>query len=118
MKALDYKSSNIMKAERELRVNFIPALQSLQAELGIYTIFFLLKAGGYSDDEATNAIDEGIDKSLEAIMEGIGNAGFLPQESRVKVKMAVEQARTQLAKASQTEPLQNTGAASEAKPTK
>lgn len=117
MVAVNYKASNIMKAEQELRLNFISALQSLQSDIGIYTIFFLLKAGGLNDDEASDLIDTGIDKAIEAIMEGIGNAGFLPEESRVQVKVAMDKAKKQM-KQTPTEPLQNTGEATEVKPTK
>ena len=107
MATLNYKASNIMKAEREAGLNFISAIQSLQTDIGIYTIYFLLKCGGLDDEQASKTIDSGIDTSLVMIMEGIGEAGFLPEETRVQVKASLVQAKKQMAKASK--PLQPTG---------
>ena len=107
MATLNYKSSNIMKAEKETGLNFISAVQSLQTEMGIYTIYFLLKAGGLDDDKASELIDAGIDTALIAIMEGIGEAGFLPEATRVQVKASLAQAKKQMAEASA--PSQTTG---------
>lgn len=110
MGILDYKASNIMRAEREMGYNFISTLQSLQNNLGIHQMVFLLQAGGLTETEAETLIDSGIDKAIEAVVEGIGNAGFLPAETRAEMKANMPKNL----KKKTTEPSQPTGEKTEA----
>lgn len=110
MAVLDYKAGNIIRAEREMGYNFIATLQGLQNNLGLHQMVFLLMAGGLNETEAETLIDSGIDKAIEAIMEGIGNAGFLPAETRAEIKNSMPKNLQKKTK----EPSQPTGEKTEA----
>ncbi len=79
MNNLNYKASNIARAERELKANFFKTLEGLDKDTpSVNSLLVILRAGGLSEDEADTYLDEyGITDALKAAVEALGNAGFL-----------------------------------------
>lgn len=77
---LNFKATNIAKAEREDNVNFFEAITELGNKPSVSGIYFIYKAGGASDEEFDEAFSNGMDKAVSNILEGLGEAGFLPKE--------------------------------------
>ena len=76
---LNYKASNILKAERSQGRKFFGALQNMQGgDLGVEDIVFLTAAGGASEDVTLDALDTiGMAGVMEEVAEALGTAGFL-----------------------------------------
>ena len=76
---LNYKASNILKAERSQGRKFFAALQSMQGgDLGVEDIVFLTAAGGATEDATLDALDAtGMAGVMEEVAEALGTAGFL-----------------------------------------
>ena len=76
---LNYKASNILKAERSEKRKFFGALQGMQGgDLGVEDIVFLTAAGGASEDVTLDALDTiGMAGVMEEVAEALGTAGFL-----------------------------------------
>ncbi len=114
MKDLHYKAKNIMRAEKEHKLGFYQVLQSMQSNLGVFTVFFLLTAGGYSEEEAGELIDnKPFDEVLLHIVDALGDAGFLPEAAKVQIRAQMQKAREQIAAASPSN-----GESSDQEPTK
>lgn len=87
---LDYKASNIAKAEREHNLNFFDVLTTLGNKPSVSGLLFLFEAGNGTEDDFDQAFKEGIDKVLVVIMEGLRDAGFLGQEDVRVIKRQLE----------------------------
>ena len=76
---LNYKASNILKAERSQKRKFFGALQNMQGgDLGVEDIVFLTAAGGATEDATLDALDTtGMAGVMEEVAEALGTAGFL-----------------------------------------
>lgn len=79
MSNLNYKASNIARAERELNANFFETLEGLgKSTPSFNALLLILRAGGLSEQEADDLLDTiGIEAALEQAVEGLGRAGFL-----------------------------------------
>lgn len=89
MKELNYKASNIARAERELNANFFATLEGLGEGTPSFTsLLMILRAGGLSEQEADSYLDEaGIADALKAAIEALGRAGFLAKmQEQVKAQ--------------------------------
>lgn len=87
---LDYKASNIAKAERAHGMNFFETLTTLSNSPSISGLLFLFEAGNGSESDFDTAFKEGIDNVLVVIMEGLSAAGFLGQEDVRVVKRTLD----------------------------
>ena len=85
---LNYKASNIARAERTYGMKFLAEISKIEGlsgnlnsavdELGFDTIVFLMAAGGFSEDETDQVIEEsGLLKPFELIGEALQTSGFL-----------------------------------------
>lgn len=76
---LNYKASNILKAERSQGRKFFGALQGMQdGDLGIEDICFITAAGGATEEATLDALDaRGMVGVMEEVAEALGTAGFL-----------------------------------------
>ena len=111
MSELNYKAKNIAKAEREDDSNFFTTLQSLGAMPSISEVLFLMKAGGWTEDEASDFLDDkGVVETMQTIANALTTSGFLANSPGVQKAVAE-------AKAS-AEPSPNTGQTAKAQPTK
>ncbi len=102
---LNYKASNIAKAERASGKNFFSAIQSLSKSPSMDELLFLVNAGGGAENDFDELFKEGIENVLITIFEGINDAGFLGQKidlEEVRAAMKAEVAKAQ-------EVSQNTG---------
>jgi len=93
MSELNYKASNIAKAERLHGENFFTTLSRLGDEsLSISNLLFVLEAGGLTEDEASEIIDnDGIAEAIKAAVFGLTSAGFLAKNKEVqKVRTQIE----------------------------
>lgn len=77
MVQLNYKASNIAKAEKEQGMSFFDAFSSLQDKPSISSLLFLFVAGGGTTEEFDELFKSGIDKVMLEVMSGIADAGFL-----------------------------------------
>jgi hypothetical protein len=77
---LNYKASNIAKAERASKKNFFAVMQSLSKAPSIDDLLFLVNAGGGTEADFDELFKGGIKNVLMAIFEGINEAGFLGQK--------------------------------------
>ena len=76
---LNYKASNILKAERSQGRKFFGALQGMQdGNLGVEDICFITLAGGSDEDKTLEALDkDGMAGVMQEVAEALGTAGFL-----------------------------------------
>lgn len=91
---LNYKASNIAKAEDAYKKNFLECIGRLgggSVMPGFADMRFLVLAGGGTDDDFDKLFASGMENLLGAVLEGINNAGFLGDE-----KLDVEALKTQL----------------------
>ena len=81
--SLNYKASNIAKAEDAYKKNFLECIGRLGGNgmPGFADMRFLVLAGGGSDDDFDALFASGIENLLGAVLEGINNAGFLGSET-------------------------------------
>lgn len=77
---LNYKASNIARAEREEKKNFFAVMQNLSKAPSVDELLFLFKAGGGKEADFDELFKGGIEEVLLAIFEGINEAGFLGQK--------------------------------------
>ena len=77
---LNYKASNIAKAEEATGKSFIECFSNLSKRVSFADMRFLVLAGGGSDEDFDNLFASGVDNMMITIMEGINNAGFLGSE--------------------------------------
>jgi len=77
MVQLNYKASNIAKAEKEQGMSFFDVFSSLQDKPSISSLLFLFIAGGGTTEEFDELFKSGIDKVMLEVMSGIADAGFL-----------------------------------------
>jgi hypothetical protein len=76
---LNYKASNIAKAESALNANFFGTLEGLGEGTPSFTsLLMILRAGGLTEQEADEMLDNlGIEAALRKAVEALGKAGFL-----------------------------------------
>lgn len=76
---LNYKASNIARAERELNANFFQTLEGLgQGAPSFTALLVILRAGGLTEQEADAMLDnKGIEDALKEAIDALGRAGFL-----------------------------------------
>lgn len=76
---LNYKASNIAKAEQETGLNFFNVISGLGngGMPSFSTILFLFKAGGATEEEFDASMKNGIENALKEAMEAFAEAGFL-----------------------------------------
>jgi hypothetical protein len=98
---LNYKASNIAKAERLHGANFFKTLEGFGEQTpSLADIIFVLEAGGLTEDEAGDLVDEkGIVKSIQMAVEGLTDSGFLGnskevQEAKKTAKELLETSRS------------------------
>lgn len=77
MTQLNYKASNIARAERESGKNFMAIWESLGEVPSFDNLFFLFAAGGGSEADFDELAKKGVREIMMAIAEGVGEAGFL-----------------------------------------
>lgn len=94
---LNYKASNIAKAEREMDLNFFETLEGIGNSTPSFTaLLMILRAGGLSEQEADEILDsKGIETALKEAVEALGNAGFLAKMQEVPVKQTPSPATSQ-----------------------
>lgn len=103
---LNYKASNIAKAERESKKNFFASIQALSKAPSMDDLLFLVNAGGGTEADFDELFKEGVENVLMAIFAGINEAGFLGQKIDLEEMRSAMKAEMDKAKASQ-----NTGEA-------
>ena len=101
MSELNYKASNIARAEQALNANFFQTLEGLGEGTPSFTsLLMILRAGGLSEDEADTMLDEqGVAEALTQAVEALGKAGFL-----AKMKAEASQAEKEAPKNVETSP--------------
>lgn len=78
MVELNYKASNIAKAEKADYRKFFDVFNSMGSNsIGVSDLQFLFHAGGASDDDFDEVFAKGIDEVMSVILKGINDAGFL-----------------------------------------
>lgn len=84
MNNLEFKAKNIRKMERKTGLNFLESLDNFGSISGIIDI---MMAGGMTEDEASDALDQyGFEEVILKIMERLSECGFLPQSARISLK--------------------------------
>jgi len=109
---LNFKASNIRKAEKELNQKFFTSFDGLTGgNIGMEDLWFLFYAGGGTEEQFDEEMRKGIKNVLLTIFEGINDAGFLSQKLDIK---AIEKTMDEAMKAaplSQTAGSTNSGIA-------
>lgn len=77
---LNYKASNIAKAEIAFNANFFQTISSLSGTPAISDLLFLIRAGGGTDEYFDELFEKGIKETVVTIIEAINRAGFLGQQ--------------------------------------
>lgn len=101
---LKFTASKIAKAEKNNNANFFDVLGGLASRPSMTALLFLFNAGGGTDEQFDKVFEnDGLEGVMGAILEGLGDGGFLPKD-------AVKEAKEALVKASETtEASENTG---------
>lgn len=112
---LTYKASAIARTEREHGKNFFKTIENLGGETSMDDLLFLCQAGGATEEEFDEAVSNGAEGLLLAVMEGVNEAGFLGKKvPKAQLKKAFEegltQATAQAQEALQTKASQPSGA--------
>jgi hypothetical protein len=108
MVQLNYKASNIAKAEKEQGMSFFDAFSSLQDKPSISSLLFLFIAGGGTTEEFDEVAKTGIPEIMMAIMEGVSDAGFLgttvdSKTLKAEMEKAMKEAMAALENSGETE---------------
>ena len=111
---LNYKASNIAKAERAEKENFLQCLANLGKSMSIADLQFLVHAGGGTDDDFDKLFASGMEEVMIAIVDGVSHAGFLGNETidtealrkqmHEVMKQATDEAKTSLNSGKETNP--------------
>lgn len=112
---LNYKASNIAKAEEKYNKNFLACISGLQSAPSFRDMRFLILAGGGTDEDFDKLVASGIENLMTVVLEGINNAGFLGEE-----KIDIEALKAQLHETMEQagKALPNFGEATKEQPTK
>lgn len=101
MADLQYKASNIARAERSYGYSFFEVISSFgQAVPSMLNTVFMLEAGGISEEEAYDVVDgDGIDGAYKLVLEGLVESGFLgrgkdAQEAKQAAREAIKSLET------------------------
>ena len=114
MNNLEFKAKNIRKMERETGLNFLESLDNFGSISGIIDI---MMAGGMTEDEASDALDQyGFEEVILKIMERLSECGFLPQSARISMKESLKQLKKAIKV--ETETLAKTGKKTNQEPSK
>lgn len=114
MNNLEFKAKNIRKMERETGLNFLESLDNFGSISGIIDI---MMAGGMTEDEASDALDQyGFEEVILKIMERLSECGFLPQSARISMKESLKQLKKDIK--AKTETLAKTGKKTNQEPSK
>lgn len=88
---LNYKASNIAKAEDKFNRNFFKSLSGLSESPSMSDLMFLFFAGGATEEDFDNAVKEGFDNAMIIITEGLNESGFLGKTiDTTEMKKAME----------------------------
>lgn len=100
---LNFKASNIAKAERAEGKKFFEVFTNIGAQnISIDDLLFIFKCGGGSEEQFDELFAKGIPATFEAIFDGVNRAGFLPNKIDTKaVKEEMTSAMAQDTKVSQ-----------------
>ena len=82
---LNYKASNIRKAEKDLNQKFFTSFDGLTGgSVGMEDLWFLFYAGGGTEEQFDEEMSKGIKNIILLIFEGINDAGFLGKKLNIK----------------------------------
>lgn len=81
---LNYKASNIAKAEEKSGKSFLECISTLGTKPTFSDLRFLILAGGGSDEDFDKLFASGMENLMGAVLEGINNAGFLGEKIDVE----------------------------------
>ena len=97
---LNYKGSNIAKAEQEYGVKFFNVIETLSGKkgennIGMVDLLFLFRAGGGTEEQFDKRVVDDAEGIMLDIMEGLSESGFLGK----KMKFDRTKAMTEIKKA-------------------
>ena len=82
---LNYKASNIAKAERAEGKKFFAVFSSIGNEdISVDDLLFIFKAGGGTEEAFDELFAKGIPEVFAVIFDGVNHAGFLPNKIDTK----------------------------------
>lgn len=99
---LNYKASNIRKAEKSNGTSLFEALNELTTTPSVSALMFLLEAGGASEDEIDALVEEkGLTEAVTVALEALAESGFLGKkistaEFRKAMNSAAQSANTNI----------------------
>lgn len=108
---LNYKASNIAKAEIAFKANFFQTISSLSGTPAISDLLFLVRAGGGTEEQFDKLFEKGIKEVVITIIEAINRAGFLGQKIDLD---EVKKSFTETEKSPETETSQKAGSETKA----
>ena len=89
---LNFKASNIAKAEDLTHKNFFKAISEISEIPSISDLMFVFKAGGASEEEFDEVLKDGIENAMVIITEGLNDSGFLGKKiDTTELKRAIDQ---------------------------
>lgn len=109
MVQLNYKASNIAKAEKEQGKNFFNELAESQTSTpSVSALMFLFTAGGGTVEEFDELFKKGVDELMLTIIPEIADAGFLGKAVnskmvKARMKKAMDEAMAALENSGETE---------------
>ena len=82
---LNYKASNIAKAERAEGKKFFTVFSSIGNEdISVDDLLFIFKAGGGTEEAFDELFAKGVPEVFTAIFDGVNRAGVLPNKIDTK----------------------------------
>lgn len=93
---LDYKASNIAKAERKCGLDFWKVFTTFDKHPSMSNLLFLFEAGAATEEDFDAAFKKGANEVLMIILDGLSDAGFLGQEDARVIKRQLEELTKEL----------------------
>ena len=88
---LNFKASNIAKAEEKYKKNFFRAMSGVSETPSFADLLFLFTAGGATEEQFDEVFSEGLEFAMIKITEGLNDSGFLGKKiDTEELKKAIE----------------------------
>lgn len=100
---LNFKASNIAKAEDKTNKNFFGAMARISDTPSLSDLMFLFQAGGATEDEFDEALKGGLEQAMVIITEGLNESGFLAEKIDLEeMKQSLKEAKERKQRTSKT----------------
>ena len=92
---LNFKASNIAKAEDKYKKNFFTAIGDMAGTPSLNDLMFIFLAGGATEEEFDDVMSNGVEQAMLVITNGLNESGFLGKKiDTTELKKAMEKQKS------------------------